>query len=159
MSKVFSSPIRTGAQVLTGSLVLIVGSATDDYAAAVTGAIPLGGLSVVRIQGTYARAGGSATGRPIFSVEVSMDSPDTAPGSVGHWVPAFLLDNSTFASGRIDGFAYLFSPAPTVAGTISTGTPPYDMSCAQWFRVKMADVDGAFPGTVSLLTFGGEGNP
>jgi hypothetical protein len=154
--KIPSQIARAASLSLTGSLVVVVGTVPSDLADATTGAIKLQALSSLRLQGTYTRDGGSATGRPIFAVDVSMDPPTTAAASVSNWVPVYLLDNSTFSSGRIDGFVYQFSAAPSVTGATSQGTPPFDTSGAQWARVRMADVDGAAPGAIASLTFGGE---
>ena len=157
--KIPSQVARAASLSLTGSLVVVVGTVSSDLANATTGAIKLLALSSFRLQGTYTRNGGSATGRPIFAVDVSMDPPTTAADAVSNWVPVYLIDNSTFSSGRIDGFAYQFSPAPSVTGATSQGTPPYDTSGAQWARIRMADVDGAAAGTITNLVFGGYSTP
>ena len=153
--KIPSQVARAAALTLTGSLVTVVGTASSDLANATTGAIKLLALSSLVLQCSYARAGGSATGRPIFAVDVSMDPPTTDAAAESHWVPVYLLDNSTFSSGRIDGFAYQFSPAPSVTGTTSQGTPPFNVAQAQWARIRVADVDGASAGTITDLVFGG----
>lgn len=159
MSKVPSASVRAASLTLTGSLAVVVGTTSTDNADATSGAIALGSLERLRLQCTYTRAGGSATGRPIFAVDVSMDPRTTAADAVSNWVPVYLIDNSTFSSGRIDGFAYQFSPAPSVTGATSQGTPPYDTSGAQWARIRMADVDGAAAGTITNLVFGGYSTP
>ena len=161
MANKMNSPgiIRAASLTLTGTAATVVGTVSSDNANATSGAIQLGDLALVMLRCTYTRAGGSATGRPIFVVDVSMDPPTTSAASVSNWVPVYLLDNSTFSSGRIDGFAYQFSPAPSVTGATSQGTPPYDTSGAQWARVRMADVDGVAPGAIANLTFGGEASP
>lgn len=149
--------VRAASLTLTGSLAVVVGTVSTDNADATTGAVKLGDLSIIRLQCTYTRAGGSATGRPIFAVDVSMDDPDTAAASVSHWVPVYLIDTSAFpGTAYVGGYAYEFSPAPSVAGASSVGVPPVDVRAAQWFRVRVADVDGAAPGAVSALVFGGE---
>lgn len=149
--------VRAASLTLTGSLAVVVGTADGDNANGTTGAIKLGDLSIVRLQGTYTRAGGSATGRPIFAVDVSMDAPTTVAASVSHWVPVYLIDASAFpGTVPVNGYVYEFSPAPTASGASSVGMPPVDVRAAQWFRVRAADVDGANPGALSLLVFGGE---
>lgn len=161
MSTTPASSVRAASLALTGSLVDVVGTVDTDNANATTGAVALGSMTRVRLQGTYTSAAASSTGRPIIAIDVSMDAPTTSPGSVGRWVPVQLLDNSTFSAGRIDGFVYKFSPAPTIAtgaGAVagSFGTPPYDVGGASWMRVRAADVDGVNPGAISALKFGGE---
>lgn len=160
--RTLSASVRAASLTLTGSLVTVLGTVSTDNANSTTGAIKLGDLSVVRLQCTYTSATGSTTGRPIFAFDVSMDSPDTAAGSVSHWVPVYLIDASAFPGTLyVNGYAYEFSPAPTIAGggtanAASIGTPPIDVRAAQWLRVRVADVDGVTPGAISLLTFGGE---
>lgn len=157
MSKVPSASVRAASLTLTGTLAVVVGTTSTDNADATTGAIALGSLSRMRLQCTYTRAGGSATGRPIFAVDVSMDPPTTAAASVSHWVPVYLIDDSAFpGTVPVDGYAYEFSPAPSVTGATSQGAPPVDVSGAWWGRVRVADIDGAAPGAVSALVFGGE---
>lgn len=164
MSKVSSASVRAASLTLTGTLANVLGTVSTDNANDTTGAVKLGSLVYVRLQATYTSAAASSTGRPIFAVDVSMDAPDTAPGSVAHWVPTYLVDASTFSSGRVDGFAEQFSPAPTQAtgaGAVawSVGTPPWVTYGANWLRVRVADVDGSNPGALSLLVFGGESSP
>jgi hypothetical protein len=154
--KLPSQTARAAALTLTGSLVVVVGTASSDLADSTSGAIGAGALAALRLQCSYTRDGASTTGRPIFAVDGSMVDPSTAAASVSQWVPVALLDASTFAAGRIDGYAYQFSLAPSATGTTSQGTPPYDVSGYQWFRVRVADVDGTNPGVISALTFGGE---
>jgi len=161
MSTTPASSVRAASLALTGSLVDVVGTVDTDNANATTGAVALGSMTRVRLQGTYTSAAASSTGRPIIAIDVSMDAPSTSPGSVGRWVPVQLLDNSSFSSGRIDGFAYQFSPKPTIAtgaGAVagSFGTPPFDVGGASWMRVRAADFDGVNPGAISALKFGGE---
>lgn len=164
MSKVSSASVRAASLTLTGSLANVLGTVTSDNANDTTGAVKLGSLVAVRLQGTYTSHASSSTGRPIFAVDVSMDAPDTAAASVSRWVPTYLVDASTFSSGRVDGFAEQFGPAPTQAtgaGAVawSVGTPPWDTRGANWMRVRVADVDGVNPGALSLLVFGGESSP
>lgn len=157
--KLPATTARAASLSLTGSLVTVVGTATGDNANSTTGAISLEALSSLVVQCTYARDAGSTTGRPIFAVDVSMDPPSTAAASVANFFPVALLDSSTFSSGRIDGYAYQFSLAPSVTGTTTPGTPPFNVAGAQWARIRMADVDGATPGTVTNVRFGGEASP
>jgi len=157
VSKVPSASVRAASLTLTGSLAVVVGTTSTDNADATSGAIALGSLERLRLQCTYTRAGGSATGRPIFAVDVSMDPRTTAAASVSHWVPVYLIDTASFPGTiPVDGYVYEFSPAPSVTGATSQGTPPYDVSGAWWARVRVADIDGAAPGAVSALVFGGE---
>ena len=157
--KVPSQQARAASLPLTGSLVTVVGTVSADLADATSGAIKLGGLSSLVLQCSYTRNGGSTTGRPIFAVDISMDAPTTAAASVSHWVPVMLLDNASFADGRIDGYVYQFSLAPSAPSTTSQGTPPFNVGAGQWARVRVADVDGTNVGTISSLIFGGEASP
>ena len=160
MSKTPSASVRAASLTLTGSLVAVVGTVTTDNADATSGAIALGSLERLRFQCTYTRAGGSATGRPIFALDVSMDSPTTAAASVSHWVPVYLIDTSAFpGTVPVPGYVYEFSPAPSTTGATSQGTPPFDVGGAWWARVRAADIDGAAPGAISALVFGGEASP
>ena len=160
MSKTPSASVRAASLTLTGSLVVVVGTVASDNADVTSGAIALGSLERLRLQCTYTRAGGSATGRPIFAVDVSMDPRTTTAASVAHWVPVYLIDTSTFPSTvPVNGYAFEFSPAPSTTGATSQGTPPFDVSGAWWARVRMADVDGVAPGAIANLTFGGEASP
>ena len=155
----FATPIvvRAASLTLTGSLAVVVGTVSTDAANATTGAVACGaaGLSAIRLSCTYTRDGGSATGRPRFTVDVSMDARDTAAGSVGNWFPVTLLDSSTFSSGAIDAFAMQVGLAPSATGATTQGTPPVDVRAANWFRVRALDVDAANPGAISALIFGG----
>jgi hypothetical protein len=157
--KLPATTARAASLALTGSLVTVVGTASGDNANATTGAISLLALSSLVVQCTYARNAGSTTGRPIFAVDISLDSPDTAAASVANFFPVALLDSATFSSGRIDGYAYQFSLAPSETGTTTPGTPPFNVASAPWARIRMADVDGATPGTVTSIRFGGEASP
>ena len=155
-SKINPITLRAASLTLTGSAVVVVGTVSTDEANATSGAFRLGELASMRLVCTYARDAGSTTGRPRFSVEVSMDAPTTAPASVGNWFPVTLLDSSTFSSGAIDAFAMSVGLAPSVTGSTTHGSPPFDVRGAQWVRVKVLDVDAAFPGAVTSLAFGGE---
>lgn len=148
--------LRAASLTLTGSLATVVGTVATDNADATSGAIRLGSMVAMRLACNYARAGGSTTGRPRFSVDLSMDSPDTAPASVSNWFPVMLLDNSSFTAGAIDGFAMAVSQGPSVTGTSVSSTPPIDVRGAQWARVRVLDVDGVAPGTIASLVMGGE---
>lgn len=150
---------RAASLSLTGSLAVVVGTASGDNANGTTGAISLAALSSMVVQCTYARNAGSTTGRPIFAVDISMDPPDTAAASVANFFPVTLLAAATFLDGRIDGYAYQFSLAPSVTGTTTPGTPPFNVASAPWARIRMADVDGATPGVVTNVRFGGESSP
>lgn len=156
MSKILSPiGLRAASLTLTGSLATLVGTVPTDAADGTTGAIRLGSLDVVRLQGTYTRHASSTTGRVSIAVDLSMDPPTTAPASVGRFVPVYILDGSSFAAGAIDGLAQAFRPAPSVTGASSFGTPPVDVRGAHWLRVRLADVDGTDCGAVSLLVMGG----
>lgn len=156
MAKINPITLRAASLTLTGSLATVVGTVSTDAANGTSGAASLGSLTSLRLVCTYARHAGSTTGRPIFVVDVSMDAPSTAAASVANWVPATLLDSSTFSAGRIDAYAMQVSLAPSATGSTTHGTPPVDVRGARWVRVRIADVDGANPGAVTSLAFGGE---
>ncbi len=67
-SKLITGPIVLRAASLTlaaaSAFTNVVGTADSDNANATSGAVALGSASMVRFQGTYTRAGGSAPGRP-----------------------------------------------------------------------------------------------
>lgn len=147
---------RASSLTLTGSLATVVGAASSDVANATTGAIALGSATSIRAACTYARDGSSTTGAPIFALDVSMDAPTTDPASVAHWVPVQMLDGSSFAAGAIDSYAEAIAAKPSATGSTSRGTPPWDVRGAHWARLRMADVDGTRPGTITALTVGGE---
>lgn len=155
----FATPItvRAASLTLTGSLVVVVGTVSSDAANATTGAVKISaaGLSAVRLVGTYARHASSTTGRPRFALDVSMDALDTAAASVANFVPVMLLDSSSFSSGAIDGYTMQVGFAPSASGSTTQGTPPFDVRGANWFRVRVLDVDGVNPGTLTALAFGG----
>lgn len=148
--------IRAASLTLTGTLAAVVGTVSTDAANATTGAVAIGDLSVMRLVCTYARNGGSVTGAPIFALDLSMDSESTAPASVGNWVPTFLLDASTFSAGVISAYPEAVGHLPSATGSTTRGSPPFDVRGANWVRVRMMDVDGAAPGAVTSLAFGGE---
>lgn len=157
MSKVLSPiTLRAASLTLTGSLATVVGTVATDNANSTSGAIRLGAMTSLRVAATYFRNVLSTTGRPRFTVEVSLDAWDTAPASVANWTPVLLLDNSSFSSGAIDGFAMAFSQAPSVALTTRVGLPPIDVRGVNWARVRVLDVDGANPGDLSAIVMGGE---
>ena len=60
-------------------------------------------------------------------------------------MPATLLDSSTFSAGRIDAYAMQVSLAPSTTGSTTRGTPPIDVTGANWIRVRVYDVDGDQP--------------
>lgn len=155
----FQQPItvRAASLTLTGSLVVVVGTVSSDAANSTTGAVACGaaGLSAIRLACTYARHVSSTTGRPRFAVDVSMDARSTDAASVANWFPVTLIDSSTFASGAVDAFAMQVGLAPSATGSTTQGTPPLDVRAANWFRVRVLDVDGVNPGAISALSFGG----
>lgn len=156
MSKINPITLRAASLTLTGSLAVVVGTVGTDNANATSGAASIGSLQSLRVVCNYARHASSTTGRPVFEVDVSLDAPTTAAASVANWLPAMLLDNSTFAAGRIDGYAMQVSLAPSATGTTVSGTPPIDVSGAHWIRLRAYDVDGSNPGAISAVVFGGE---
>lgn len=151
-----SSPItlRAASLTLTGTAATVVGTVDGDNAASSGGAIRLGDAALVMLRCTYTRAGGSATGRPIFRLDVSMDAPSTAAASVSNWQPIYLSDVSG-GSGTASLYAELQAPQPSAAGVTVFGTHPVNISCAHWMRVQMYDSDAAAPGTVALIAMGG----
>jgi len=156
MSKLDPITLRAASLTLTGSLAVAVGTASTDAANATSGAFALGSLRSLRLVCTYALDAGSTTGRPRFSVEISMDPASTAAASVASWFPVTLLDSTTFSAGAIDAYAMTVGLAPSVTGSTTHGTPPLDVSGARWARVKVLDVDAANPGAITALSFGGE---
>ncbi len=156
MSKIPPFTARAASLTLTGSLAAVVGSTAGDVANATSGAIKLGSLQYARLVCQYARHASSTTGAPVFAVDGSMDSPDTAAASVASWVPIFLLDGASFAAGAIDGYPEAFAALPTATGTTTRGTPLWDVRGYHWMRVRMADVDTTNRGAVTVLTMGGE---
>ena len=156
MSKIPPFTARAASLTLTGSLAAVVGSTAGDVADATSGAIKLGSLQYARLVCQYARHASSTTGAPVFAVDGSMDSPDTAAASVASWVPIFLLDGASFTAGAIDGYPEAFAALPTATGTTTRGTPLWDVRGYHWMRVPMTDVDTTNRGAVTVLTMGGE---
>lgn len=156
MSKIPPFTARAASLTLTGSLAAVVGSTAGDVANATSGAIKLGSLQYARLVCQYARHASSTTGAPVFAVDGSMDSPDTAAASVASWVPIFLLDGASFTAGAIDGYPEAFAALPTATGTTTRGTPLWDVRGYHWMRVRMTDVDTTNRGAVTVLTMGGE---
>jgi hypothetical protein len=156
VAKINPITLRAASLTLTGSLATVVGTVSADNANDTSGAASVGSLASLRLVCTYARHASSTTGRPIFEVDLSMDAPNTAAASVSNWMPATLLDSSTFSSGRIDAYAMQVSLAPSVTGSTTRGTPPIDVTGAWWIRVRVYDEDGTSPGAISALAFGGE---
>lgn len=156
MAKINPITLRAASLTLTGSLATVVGAVSTDNANATSGAASIGSLASLRLVCTYARHASSTTGRPIFEVDLSMDAPTTAAASVSNWMPATLLDSSTFSAGRIDAYAMQVSLAPSVTGSTTRCTPPIDVTGAWWIRVRVYDVDNINPGAISALAFGGE---
>lgn len=156
MANKMNSPgvIRAASLTLTGTAATVVGTVSTDNANATSGAIKLGALALVMLRCTYARAGGSATGRPVFRVDVSMDADTTAAASVSNWQPVYVADLSA-GSGVAELYVELHRANPTAAGSTVFGTHPINVSCAHWMRVQMYDVDNANPGAVTNLAFGG----
>ena len=156
MAKITPITLRAASLTLTGSLATVLGTVSTDNANATSGAASIGSLASLRLVCTYARHASSTTGRPIFEVDLSMDAPTTAAASVSNWMPVTLLDSSTFSAGRIDAYAMQVSLAPSTTGSTTRGTPPIDVTGANWIRVRVYDVDGTNPGAISALAFGGE---
>lgn len=156
MSKIPPFTARAASLSLPAALATVVGTAAADAADATSGAIKLGSLQYARLVCQYARHASSTTGAPVFAVDVSMDSPDTAAASVANWTPVFILDGSSFTAGAIDGYPEAFAAKPTATGTTTRGTPMWDVRGAHWMRVRMADVDVTNRGAVTVLTMGGE---
>lgn len=156
MAKINPITLRAASLTLTGSLATVVGTVSTDNANSTSGAASIGSLASLRLVCTYARHASSTTGRPIFEVDISMDASSTAAASVSNWMPVTLLDSSTFSAGRIDAYAMQVSLAPSATGSTTRGTPPIDVTGANWIRVRVYDVDNINPGAISALAFGGE---
>lgn len=160
MAKITPLILRAASLSLPASLAAVVGTVSTDLANATTGAVSLGskntGLQIIRLVCSYARNGGSVTGAPVFAVDGSMDLPDTAAASVSNWVPVYLLDNSSFSSGAIDGYPEAFAPKPSTTGTTTQATPPWNVQGYFWVRVRMTDFDAVNRGAITNLTMGGE---
>lgn len=156
MAKINPITIRAASLTLSGTIATVVGTVSTDAANGTTGAFALGSLSALRLVCNYARHVSSTTGRPRFEVDLSMDAPTTAAGSVANFAPVQLLDSSTFSAGAIDGYAMRTSLAPSATGTTVHGVPPVDVRGAHWARVRVLDEDGSNPGAITALAFGGE---
>ena len=156
MSKIPPFTARAASLSLPAALATVVGTAAADAANATSGAIKLGSLQYARLVCQYARHASSITGAPVYAVDESMDSPDTAAASVANWTPVYLLDGSSFIAGAIDGYPEAFAAKPTATGTTTRGTPMWDVRGAHWMRVRMTDVDVTNRGAVTVLTMGGE---
>lgn len=156
MPKIPTIGLRAASLTLPAALATVVGTVSTDAANGTSGAIKLGSLQYARLVCQYARHASSTTGAPVFAVDVSMDSPDTAAAAVANWTPIYLLDGSSFAAGAIDGYPEAFAAKPTATGTTTRGTPPWDVRGAHWMRVRMTDVDTTNRGAVTVLTMGGE---
>jgi len=156
MSKIPPFTARAASLTLPAALATVVGSTAGDVADATSGAIKLGSLQYARLVCQYTRHASSTTGAPVFAVDGSMDSPDTAAASVASWVPIFLLDGASFTAGAIDGYPEAFAALPTATGTTTRGTPLWDVRGYHWMRVRMTDVDVTNRGAVTVLTMGGE---
>ena len=156
MPKIPTIGLRAASLSLPAALATVVGTAAADAANATSGAINLGSLQYARLVCQYARHASSITGAPVFAVDGSMDSPDTAAASVASWVPIFLLDGASFTAGAIDGYPEAFAALPTATGTTTRGTPLWDVRGYHWMRVRMTDVDVTNRGAVTVLTMGGE---
>ena len=103
---------------------------------------------------------GGGTGAPIIAVDLSRSPTTVVPTTDADWRPQLILDGSTFTAGAITAYTERCKPvSPTGAGTtFSTSWPDIiDTSCHFWLRVRMADVDGALPGTVSVYVGAAEG--
>ena len=152
----FRTPIvlRAAALALTGVEQIAVGTVSSDNANAVNGATKVGNARYVCVRLDFARGAMSAAGRPIIAVEFSMDSPDTAPGSVGNWTRPQLLDGASFTAGSIQSYPQSVGMNPSAA-TATYATHPIDVSCVHWIRVVVSDVDGAAPGSVTNVVIGG----
>lgn len=101
----------------------------------------------------YTANGGGGTGSPIIAVDLSRSPVASPPTTESDWRPQLILDVTTLTAGAITGYTQRVKPvSPTGAGTtFSTSWPAIvDVSCHFWLRVRMADVDGVLPGTVSV---------
>jgi hypothetical protein len=156
MAKINPITIRAASLTLSGTIATVVGTVSTDAANGTTGAFALGSLTALRIACNYARHVSSTTGRPRFEIDVSMDAPQSSAGSVANFVPVQLLDSGSFSTGDIDGYAMRASLAPSATGTTVHGIAPVDVRGAHWGRVRVLDVDGANPGAITALVFGGE---
>jgi len=156
MSKTLAIGLRAASLTLPASLAAVVGTTSADNANATSGAIAIGSLSVARLACQYARHAASTTGAPVFAMDVSLDSPSTAPASVANWTPVYVIDGSAFVAGAVNGYPMAFAALPSATGTTTRGTPPMDVRGAHWLRVRMTDVDTTNRGAVTLLILGGE---
>lgn len=108
----------------------------------------------------YTANGAGGTGSPIIAVDLSRSPTTSPPTTDADWRPQLIIDGSTLTAGAVTGYTERIKPvSPTGAGTtFSTSWPDIlDVSCHVWLRVRMADVDGALPGTVSVYGGGSVG--
>lgn len=154
--KITPITLRAASLSLPAALAAVVGTVSSDAADATSGAIRLGSLDMIRLVCAYARNGGSATGTPVFAVDLSFDAPDTTPSAVANWAPTYLLDAGSFVVGAVDGYPEAFAPKPSAAGTTTRATPPWDTRGAHWCRIRMADADAVNRGTITSLAMGGQ---
>ncbi len=101
----------------------------------------------------YTANGGGGTGSPIIAVDLSRSPATVAPTTDADWRPELILDAASLTAGAVTAYTEKCKPvSPTGAGTtFSTAWPAIvDVSCHFWLRVRMADVDGVLPGTVSV---------
>lgn len=97
---------------------------------------------------TYAQHAASTTGRPKVRVDVSpVDSGDV-------WFPLPILDTGSFSAGAVDALPFVAQLGPAAAGTSRFVWPDITLRHGLRFRLMVADLDAANPGTLStaLLT-------
>lgn len=118
-------------QVLTGSFALL--GAARVFATPHSVALWL----------TYARDAGSATGRPLVRVDVSPDpTGDT-------WFALPIFDTGSFSAGAVDLLPLVAQLGPSAGGTSRFIWPDIALRHGVRFRLMVADLDGANPGTLS----------
>lgn len=136
------------AATLTGSLAAVGGDATSH-------ATKLGDLTHINLSVDYTRHASSTTGRPAVVVDLSRDPPTTDVASVGHWQPYCLVDGGSFSAGAVEAYAFQAALNPTAAGTTTFGWPGTIVVAGfHWMRLRMKDMDGVNPGTVSAYMGG-----
>lgn len=146
MAKNAPITITSGSTVLTSSYELVGGAATS-------GAVAVINASAVMVSIDYTRHGSSTTGRPIVQLEFSGDAPSTTDTAVAHWSPDLVPDPvaANFTAGAVEFYPRQVKCNPSAPGTQTFDLDDADTLTKPWLRVKIKDVDGSNPGTVTAV--------
>lgn len=139
--------MQQGELTVLASAVALTGTLTDLPTSA---RITLNGAARLSLWLRYTRAGGSSSGLPVIRVEGSAETVRRDPAAITLWTPYPAVNLGSYSDGRLTANPLEIAFGPSAAGVSLHRLPDLDVADLNFVRVRVMDVDGTTPGTLTL---------